>query len=171
MVHEADAPARTAHQGEVWLSLVALHRRLRLRPIAVWATIHIKGLYSRGKATKAAIQDALSRASPREGMLGMLETSVARRKYLTTQMQEHWGDGRSRLWNPPFDLLPLVVRKIIADGGTGVLVAPHWPAQAWHAQLVAHATNYEVLRVSTPNSQLLQRGLIRASWLLYTEPS
>ena len=74
------------------------------------------------------------------------ETPVVRRKYLATQMEEDWGDGRARLWNPPFDLLPLVVRKVVADGGRGVLVAPHWPAQAWHAQLVAHASTYKILR-------------------------
>ena len=42
----------------------------------------------------------------------MGEVYQARQKYIATQMRKQWGDGRSRLWNPPFDLLPLVVRKI-----------------------------------------------------------
>ena len=62
------------------------------------------------------------------------ETAVAHRKYMAPQMTEDWGDGRARLWNPPFDLLPLIVRKLVADGGKGVLVPPHWPTQAWNEQ-------------------------------------
>lgn len=65
------------------------------------------------------------------------DTLIARKKYLATQMNEDWGDGKARLWNPPFDLLPLVVSKIEAEGGRGVLVAPKWPAQAWFARLRA----------------------------------
>ena len=83
------------------------------------------------------------------------ETAVARRKYLATQMMEDWGDGRARLWNPPLDLLPLVVRKLVADGEKGVLVAPHWPAQVWHAQLVAQATSYKILQPDEVASSLL----------------
>lgn len=77
----------------------------------------------------------LSHVAFRSRPLG--ETLVARKKYLGTQMQEYWGDGRALLWNPPFDLLPLVVSKIEAEGGSGVLVAPDWPAQAWYARLHA----------------------------------
>lgn len=50
---------------------------------------------------------------------------MARRKYLTTEMHEQLRDGRSGLSNPLFYLLPFSVRQIIADGGTGVLLAPH----------------------------------------------
>lgn len=32
---------------------------------------------------------------------------------------------------PPFALLSKVLRKINADGDRGILVVPHWPAQAW----------------------------------------
>lgn len=39
------------------------------------------------------------------------------------------------MWNPPFDLLPLVVHKIEAEHGRGLLVAQHWAAQAWFARL------------------------------------
>jgi hypothetical protein len=73
------------------------------------------------------------------------EHPVARRKYLTTQMQENWGDGKCRLWNPPFDLLPVVVRKIEQDQARGVIIAPMWPAQQWFARLRALSTGVRVL--------------------------
>ena len=86
------------------------------------------------------------------------ETAVARRKYLATQMLVDWRDGCTLLLNPPFDMLSLVVRKVIADGGKGVLVAPHWPAQAWHSQLVRHATTFKV-----PHPQGVGVSLLRSS--------
>ena len=39
------------------------------------------------------------------------------------------------MWNPPLDLLPLVVRKIEAEGGRGVLLDPNGPGQVWYARL------------------------------------
>ena len=50
----------------------------------------------------------------------MGEAYQARQKCVATQMQEHWGDGWSRLWNPPFDLVPLVVRKIEKERDWGL---------------------------------------------------
>lgn len=73
------------------------------------------------------------------------ETMVARRKYLSVQMAEHWGDGLARIYNPPFDMLPLVVRKLEQEGGTGVVLAPKWPAQPWYARLVALSSKVRVL--------------------------
>ena len=58
---------------------------------------------------------------------------------------EYWGDGRARLWNPPFDLLSLVVSKIERDGGNGLVVAPYWPAQSWFAHLSRLAHKMTVL--------------------------
>lgn len=63
------------------------------------------------------------------------EHPVARRKHLSAEMNSDWGDGKARLWAPPFDLLPLVVRKIESQGGIGVLVAPRWPTQPWFERL------------------------------------
>jgi hypothetical protein len=77
------------------------------------------------------------------------EHPLTRRKYLTTQMQENWGDGKARLWNPPFDLLPIVVRKILHERAQGVLIAPRWAAQPWYAPLVAYATKVHVLDPTT----------------------
>ena len=73
------------------------------------------------------------------------ETPVSRRKYLARQIEEDWGDGRARFWNPAFHLLPVVMRKVVVDGGKGVLVAPYWPPQTLHAQLVAHASTCKIL--------------------------
>lgn len=69
------------------------------------------------------------------------EPLAARRKFLATQMQEDWGDGRARLFNPPVDMMPLVVRKISQENGRGVLIAPTWPAQPWFARLRALASH------------------------------
>lgn len=33
---------------------------------------------------------------------------------------------------PPFPLIPKVLNKIIVERATGLLVVPHWPAQAWY---------------------------------------
>lgn len=37
-------------------------------------------------------------------------------------MEEFSADGTARLWNPPFDLLPLVVRKIETEDGLSISV-------------------------------------------------
>ena len=57
------------------------------------------------------------------------EPLPVRRAYVSEQLRASWNDGRSRLWTPPFDLLPLFLHKLKAEGGSGPLVAPHWPAQ------------------------------------------
>lgn len=99
----------------------------------------------------------------RERPLG--ETMVARHKYLVTQMEEDWGDGRSRLWNPPFDMLPLVVQKIEAEGGKGVVIAPHWPAQAWHARLQSISKQLTLLAPGSRTMPLLESdGRLNSEW-------
>lgn len=70
---------------------------------------------------------------------------MARRKYVAIQMMEDWGDGLARLWNPPLDFLPLIVRNIETEGGRGVLLAPHWPSQAWFARLIGLSSLLVVL--------------------------
>ena len=92
------------------------------------------------------------------------ETLVARTKYLRTQMQEDWGDGVARLWNPPFDLLPLVVRKIEQEGGRGVVIAPHWPAQAWHARLVGFSSRTLVFHPADYATPLLRGARALYHW-------
>ncbi len=38
--------------------------------------------------------------------------------------------------NPPFSLLPRVVKKIQEDGAHGVLIVPEWAWSRWHKQLI-----------------------------------
>ena len=74
------------------------------------------------------------------------EHPIAREKHLRSQMTEDWGDGKARLFNPPFDLLPVVVRKLEMEQGRGVVVAPRWRAQAWYSRLCRLADRVHVLR-------------------------
>lgn len=46
------------------------------------------------------------------------EPTVARRKHISAEMNLDWGDGNDRIWSPPFDLLPIVVRKRDSEVGT-----------------------------------------------------
>lgn len=110
------------------------------------------------QATAALVQSVsaeyrLSEVVFRERPLG--ESYIARSKYLATQMREDWGDGRCRLWNAPWDALPLVVRKIEHEGGQGVVLAPHWPAQPWYSRLVAVSARMTVLPPPEPNEPAL----------------
>lgn len=92
------------------------------------------------------------------------DNAVAPAKYLATQMEEFWGDGTARLWNPPFDLLPLVVRKIESEGGRGILVAPHWPAQACFARLQSLGSRLTVLHPGEGAGSLLEGELYQDRW-------
>jgi hypothetical protein len=94
------------------------------------------------------------------------EHPVARRKYLQTQMSDYWGDGRARLWNPPFDLLPVVLKKVEDDGGTGVLVAPRWQAQPWYGRLTRLAHRIRVLSSGDAAPHLQGRRTLNPSWEL-----
>jgi hypothetical protein len=91
---------------------------------------------------------------------------VARRKYLTAQMAENWGDGRCRLWNPPFDLLPVVVKKIADDRARGVVVAPAWPAQPWFARLRELSTAFRILDPAAHGPLFTGRRAINPEWRL-----
>jgi hypothetical protein len=92
------------------------------------------------------------------------EHPMARRKYLTAQMGEYWGDGKCRLWNPPFDLLPIVVRKIADDRASGVVVAPAWPAQPWFSRLRALSTGFHILDPSSHGTLYKGHRAINAGW-------
>lgn len=98
----------------------------------------------------AAIQQQYNFDRPAFCARPLNEPRPARLKQIGSQMQEWWGDGKARLWNPPFDFLPLVVRKIQQEGGQGVLLAPFWPAQAWFGQLRQLATTIHVLDAPAP---------------------
>ena len=81
---------------------------------------------------------------------------IARAKQLGIQLEEYWGDGRARLFNPPFDLLPLVVRKLETERGAGVVVAPRWTAQPWYHRLMRLADRVHVLEAGVEPEGLFQ---------------
>jgi hypothetical protein len=60
-------------------------------------------------------------------------------------MAEDWGDGLALLWNPPFDLLLVVLKKIEDDRARAVLIAPRWPAQRCYGRLRWLASRMRVL--------------------------
>lgn len=85
------------------------------------------------------------------------ERLAARRKYLDSEMEANWNDGRSRLFNPPADLVPVVLRKLETGGGHGVLVVPTWRAQPWFARLRAIAVRCRHVK-ARPGGRVLWEG-------------
>ena len=59
------------------------------------------------------------------------ETLVHRRKYIHTELHCDWGYGKSRLFNPPLHILPIVVRNIEAIRVKGVVLISMCPSKAW----------------------------------------
>ena len=94
------------------------------------------------------------------------EHPIARRKYLAAQMAEYWGDGRARLWNPPFDFLPLVLKKVEDDRAHGIMVAPRWPAQPWYGRLMRLATCVHVLTPAESARYLSGQRALNPGWEL-----
>lgn len=50
-------------------------------------------------------------------------------KHLWAKIMEEWGYGATRIYNPPFDMLPLVVHKTEQESGTEINLTPKWPDQ------------------------------------------
>ncbi len=94
------------------------------------------------------------------------EHPVARRKFLETPMLEDWGDGRARLLNLLFDMLPLVLKKLEDDSARGVLVAPRWPAQPWYGRLLRLDTRVHVLGPGETAQGLTGRRALNPGWEL-----
>jgi hypothetical protein len=62
--------------------------------------------------------------------------------------QTGWADERN--WcNPPWALLPRLVRMLRETGAAATVLAPDWPAQAWYQQLAEMASASRVLAPST----------------------
>lgn len=78
--------------------------------------------------------------------LPLNETYPSRMKHFSSQLQEYWGDGRARFWNAPFAFLPVVIRKIEAEGGQCIILAPFWPAQPWFTRFRAISSHMQLLR-------------------------
>lgn len=69
-------------------------------------------------------------------------------------MQEFWGDGSARFFNPPPELLGLTVAKIAREGARGVVVIPLWVETSCTARLRRLADSVQVL-LSTPGRPLV----------------
>ena len=63
------------------------------------------------------------------------EAPPARRKVMQAQFAEHWGDGRSRLWNPQPPWHPATLLKIKAEEAHGIMVVPNWKGSSWSVLL------------------------------------
>ncbi|PXF49274.1 hypothetical protein BWQ96_00848 [Gracilariopsis chorda] len=93
----------------------------------------------------ASIQEHYHLDSPAIYHRPLNETRPARLKQIRDQLQTYCGDGKARLWNPPFDVLQITVRKIETESARGVPIAPFWPAQAWFARLRGLASAMHLL--------------------------
>lgn len=69
-------------------------------------------------------------------------------------MNEDWGEGKARIFNPPVNMIALVLRKIEQEHGRGVLVVPTCPAQLWFARLRALSSDVTNLRPGDPGEPL-----------------
>jgi hypothetical protein len=95
---------------------VAVERSQRLRVLSV-TPMGPGGYLRHGGASSVGLQRVHFAVAFPYRPIG--EHPVARRKFLETQMLEDWGDGRARLFNPPFDMLPLVLKKLEDDRPRG----------------------------------------------------
>lgn len=73
--------------------------------------------------------------------LPLNETRPARLKQIGEKLKQFSNDGRAGLRKPPFDFLPLVIRNLADEGGTGLLLAPHWPAQSCYRRPLSISTS------------------------------
>lgn len=94
----------------------------------------------------------------------MNEPHQARLKVIRDQLDIPWTDVRDRLWNPPFDFIVLVVRKIQQENACGVLVSPHRTAQHWFGRLKSIAD--EVLTLEDSAHVMMKGTNVNPAWLL-----
>lgn len=73
------------------------------------------------------------------------EAPAARSKTIKAQFQEFWGDGLSRLWNPPPSWIHATLHKIWHEHAQGVIIVPHWPKQPWFGRLIRDCTEMVVV--------------------------
>ena len=63
------------------------------------------------------------------------EHPVAQRKQAETALEEWWGDGRARFFNPPPALLGITLSKMEREKARGILVVPFWTEDSSTARL------------------------------------
>jgi hypothetical protein len=89
------------------------------------------------------------------------------------EIPESWWSGDSELdykinWSqidllrPPLEMLPLVPRKVEADGFRGMLLVPCWPRQNWYQQLLELARSHLVLEPDMSFSRMAWRATLLA---------
>jgi hypothetical protein len=81
-------------------------------------------------------------------------------------MAEDKVDGRARLCNPPFDMLPLRLRKMEEEGARGVLIALRWPAQPWYGRLTRLASWLHMLEPADTALSLTEQRALNPEWEL-----
>ena len=91
------------------------------------------------------------------------EAPAARRKVMTAQFVEHWGDGRARLWNPPPPWIWATLMKIQAEGAHGIIIVPHWTGASWFAKLKTLWRNERVIKPE-PGRQLSSSDRANPAW-------
>lgn len=82
------------------------------------------------------------------------EHSVAQCKQSEAAMEDWWGEGRARFYNPPPQLLGLTIAKIAREKTRGIVVVPLWietPAKARFHRLADAVT----VLLSTPGRELV----------------
>lgn len=92
------------------------------------------------------------------------EAPVSRAKTIRLQFQEHWGDGRARLWNPPPSWIQATLQKIWAEQASGVIIVPHWPKQTWFDRLQRDSTELVVVPPQPEGSPSLFSTARNPAW-------
>ena len=75
---------------------------------------------------------------------------------------------------PPFAVLPAVLQKFVADGASGVIVAPFWPTKPWFTRLtepvIFEATKENVFLCSSDMQHPMGKKLKLLICLYSSEP-
>lgn len=74
----------------------------------------------------------------------------ARARVVEAQFANPWGDGVSRLWNPPPQWIALTLLKIEAEKAHGLIIVPHWTGASW----------YKLLQRLSLSSRIIQPGSV-----------
>lgn len=112
------------------------------------------------RATSEVISSLLQQHNMDEVVFRQLPLSEpvqARRRYLQQDIHNSWAHERARLWIPPFDILPFVIRNIAPEGAKGVLIEPFWSMRAWYELLRSWSSKMTVLRSKNHQTDLWEQ--------------
>lgn len=54
---------------------------------------------------------------------------------MSVQMEEDWGDRATLIYNPTFEVLPLVVSKLKKESRTEIVLSPKWADNPFYVRL------------------------------------